>query len=38
MWASLGLKLAFEKGSFGPEAVWIGTHLVINAKTNKVEI
>ena len=37
-WASLGLKPAYEKGSFGPEAVWIGTHLVINAKANKIEI
>ena len=37
-WASLGLTLSYEKGSFGPEAVWVGTHLVINAKANKVEI
>ena len=32
----LGLKLAHEKGSFGPETVLIGTHVVINAKTNKM--
>ena len=37
-WASSGLKPASEKGSFGPEAVWIGTHLLINDKANKIEI
>ena len=33
-WSSLGLKLAYEKGSFGPDAVWIGTQSLVN----KVEI
>ena len=37
-WSSLGLKLACEKGSFGSEVVWIGTHLVVNSKANKVEV
>ena len=37
-WSTLGLKLAFEKGSFGPRAVWIGTPLEINAKVNKTEV
>ena len=34
----MGLKLACEKGSFGSEVVWIGTHLVVNSKANKVEV
>ena len=37
-WSSLGLKLAYEKGSFGPDAVWIGTHFLVNPVINKVEI
>ena len=37
-WSSLGLKLACEKGSFGSEVVWIGTHLVVNSMANKVEV
>ena len=37
-WCSLGLKLAYEKGSYGPEAVWIGTRLNINAMINKMEV
>ena len=37
-WSSLGLKLAYEKGSSGPEAGWIGTHLVVNARANRVEV
>ena len=37
-WSSLGLKLAHEKGSFGPEAGWIGTHLAVDARANKVEV
>ena len=32
-WRTLGLKLACEKGSSGPE-VWIGTHFTVN----KVEV
>ena len=35
-WCSLGLKL--EKGSFGPGAVWIGTHFLVKPVINKVEI
>ena len=37
-WCSLGFKLAYEKGSFGPDAVWIGTHVLVQSATNKVEI
>ena len=37
-WSSLGLKLAYEKGSFGPDAVWIGTHFLVKPVINKVEI
>ena len=37
-WSSLGLKLACEKGSFGSEVVWIGTHLMVNSRANKVEV
>ena len=37
-WCSLGLKLAYEKGSFGPDAVWIGTHFLVKPVINKVEI
>ena len=37
-WSTLGLKLAYEKGSFGARAVWIGTQLEINAKVNKLEV
>ena len=35
-WRTLGLKLAYEKGSFGPEAVWIGTHFTVKSVVNKV--
>ena len=34
----LGLKLACEKGSFGPEALWIGTQFTVKSVVNKVEI
>ena len=34
----MGLKLAYEKGSFGPDAVWIGTHFLVQSVINKVEI
>ena len=37
-WTTLGLKLVYEKGSFGPDAVWIGTHFLVNSVVNKVEI
>ena len=37
-WSSLGLKLACEKGSFRSEVVWIGTHLMVNSRDNKVEV
>ena len=37
-WCSLGLKLAYEKGSFGPDAVWIGTHFLVKSVINKVEV
>ena len=40
-WCSLGLKLAYEKGSFGPDAMWIGTHFLVMPAMpviNKVEI
>ena len=37
-WCSLGLKLVYEKGSYGPEAVWIGTRLSVNSIVNKVEV
>ena len=37
-WRALGLKLAYEKGSFGPEAIWIGTHFTVKSVVNKVEI
>ena len=37
-WCSLGLKLAYEKGSYGPEAVWIGTRLNVNSLMNKMEV
>ena len=37
-WCSLGLKLAYEKGSYGPEAVWIGTRLNVNSMVNKEEV
>ena len=37
-WRTLDLKLAYEKGSFGPDAVWIGTHFLVKPVINKVEI
>ena len=37
-WNTPGLKLAYEKESFGPKAVWIGTQLEINAKVNKIVV
>ena len=37
-WRTLGLKLAHEKGSFGPEALWIGTQFTVKSVVNKVEI
>ena len=37
-WRALGLKLAYEKGSFGPGAIWIGTHFTVKSVVNKVEI
>ena len=37
-WSSLGLKLAYEKGSFCPDCVWIGTHFLVKPVINKVEI
>ena len=37
-WRTLGLKLAYEKGSFGPEVVWNGTHFAVQSVVNKVEI
>ena len=35
---SLGLKLAYEKVSFGPDAEWIGTHLRLDSVVNKLEV
>ena len=35
---SLGFKLAYEKGSFGPEALWIGTHFTVKSVVNKAEV
>ena len=37
-WCFLGLRLAYEKGSFGPDAVLIGTHFLVKPVINKVEI
>ena len=37
-WSTLGLKLAYENGSFGPSVVWIGTQMEINVKVNKMEV
>ena len=37
-WSTLGLKLAYEKGSFGSEAVWIGTQFEVNSKVNQIEV
>ena len=37
-WSTLGLKLAYEKRSFGPRPVWIDTQLEINAGVNKLEV
>ena len=34
----MGLKLAYEKGSFGPEALWFGTQFTVKSVVNKVEI
>ena len=34
----VGLKLAYEEGSFGPDAVWIGTHFLVKSVVDKVEI
>ena len=33
-----GLKLAYEKGSFGSKAVWIGTQFDVNSRVNKIEV
>ena len=37
-WSSLGLKLAYEKGSFGSKAVWIGTQFEVNSRVNKIDV
>ena len=37
-WSTLGLKLAYEKKSFGPSVVWIGTQMEINFKLNKMAV
>ena len=35
---NVGTEICFREGSFGSEVVWIGTHLVVNSKANKVEV
>ena len=34
----MGLRLAYEKGAFAQAVVWIGTHLTVYPRTNKVEV
>ena len=37
-WSSLGLKLAYEQGSYGSKVVWIGTQFDVNSRVNKIEV